>query len=484
MQKKLKKWTIPVLGVCLVGIFPAIFLYGNNSNEVNIQEIFEPMALFVTIALGLFAISVLLTRDPNKSSIISALFMLVFENFAGLEGLLLALFPYLYYWHTTAIFIFILLHLAYLIYKFIPKDLAKTISSILCLVFTVLCLINIATAVPGEINKISAKKLADKMQAEENTISTAQFSKELPNIYLLIFDEYASFGQMEKYYHYDNAILKNYLNEHGFTISYNSHNESIMTSTVTTNLVNLDYIVDNYDSESKKEVLRHNGKLFSTLSAMGYNIRKLSSSGYYGESGIESDVDEHNQGALTAGGKTIYDLIYNNTALYPFIHQEVKINFEEIDFLLDPKNIPISPTFTIMHVSLPHTPFYYDEYGNQNLIMDWVNWEDDSIYLGQYKYATKLMISILDVLTQNDPHALIMTMSDHGARASTSQELFMEKFELNDMNNFFNAFYYDGESLTQYVDKSAVNTLRSLLNHVLKTEYSELEVPVDVYKYK
>lgn len=94
------------------------------------------------------------------------------------------------------------------------------------------------------------------------------------------------------------------------------------------------------------------------------------------------------------------------------------------------------------------------------------------------------MIDVLDVLRQNDPQSLIIVMSDHGARASTDPALFMEKFELNDMNNILNTFYYCGEDLSPYTGKSAVNTLRVLLNHVLGTDFSELEVPADEYKYK
>lgn len=60
----------------------------------------------------------------------------------------------------------------------------------------------------------------------------------------------------------------------------------------------------------------------------------------------------------------------------------------------------------------------------------------------------------------------------------------MEKFELNDMNNIFNVFYYKGEDLSEYTNLSGVNTLRMLLNKALGTTYEEVEVPVDDYVYK
>lgn len=483
MQKKLKKWTIPVLGVCLVGIFPAIFLYGNNSNEVNIQEIFEPMALFVTIALGLFVISVLLTRDPNKSSIISALFMLVFENFAGLEGLLLALFPCLYYWHTTAIFIFILLHLAYLIYKFIPKDLAKTISSILCLVFVALCLVNILTAIPGEVNKRNSKKLADEMQAEEKTVALIQGNSALPNIYLLAFDEFSGFNQMEKYYQYDNTTLKSFLEEQNFTISYGSYNDSILTTTVMTNVVNLDYVVNNTTAESIKQVYRYNGTLFKLLENKGYEIRKLTTNKLYGDDYPIGSLSS-SESAVTATGDNFQTLLMKKTAFYPFLKQIVSNALVIVDFLANEFNIPTEPTFTIAHLTISHTPFYYDENGNINPTSSWDDWVNDDVYLGIYKFTTKQIIKIVKNLVKNDPNSLIILMSDHGARASTNSDLFMKKFELTDMENTFNSFYYMGEDLSEYVDLSSVNTLRMLLNESIGTNYEKVQVPKDEYEYK
>ena len=158
MKNTLIKMGIPLLSVIFVAIFPSIFLYGNNSNEASIQDVLFPMLLFVAVALVLFVIFIIVSRNPYKSGIVTIIFMLVLENFAALEGILLLIFPNLYYWHTTAIFLFILLHVAFIIYKFLPQDLAKTISSVLCLVFSGLVVVNGLVAIPGEINKINAKK--------------------------------------------------------------------------------------------------------------------------------------------------------------------------------------------------------------------------------------------------------------------------------------------------------------------------------------
>lgn len=477
MKNTLVKMGIPLLSVIFVAIFPSIFLYGNNSNEASIQDVLFPMLLFVTVALVLFVIFVIVSRNPYKSGIVTIMFMLVLENFAALEGILLLIFPNLYYWHTTAIFLFILLHVAFIIYKFLPQDLAKTISSVLCLVFSGLVVVNGLVAIPGEINKINAKKLEEEKQQQAEQIGNLRENEEnLPNIYLLIFDEFAGFHQMEKYYNYDNKILKDFLQNNKFTISYDSHNESIMTATITTNLVNLDYVVDDNTSAAESQIIRENGTLFDMLEEKGYAIRKLTTNSFYGE-GFKLDNITYSNNAVTATGDNLENILLKNSILYPMIQpipgQELKI----FEFLSKKDNIPQEPTFTLAHTHITHTPFYYDEKGSIIPASKWNDWKDKSVYLGTYKFTSKLMIEVLSNLTVNDPNSLIIVMSDHGARASTDQELYMKVFELNDINNIFNAFYYNGIDLSEYTGLSSLNTLRKLLNLAIGTNYEILEAP-------
>lgn len=74
MQKRLKRTAVSVLGVCLTTIFPVIFLYGNNSNEVNLQEVFKPAVLAAVVALVLFALCTVIMRDMDKSASVPVLF--------------------------------------------------------------------------------------------------------------------------------------------------------------------------------------------------------------------------------------------------------------------------------------------------------------------------------------------------------------------------------------------------------------------------
>lgn len=482
MKQKIKKWGIPLLAVFLTAVFPAVFLYCNNANEADFSEILAPLMAFACAGLVLFLIASLFTRHAAKAAIISILFILLLENFAAVEDAFAVIIPGIRYWHVLPLTIFILLHVAYFVWKRMPDELSKIVITVVCVVFGALTVVNAAIAVPGEINKYNARKMEEeqKLAEKENHVEA---DENLPNIYILVFDEFSGFHQMEKYYNYDNVTLKESLEDKGFTISYDSHNESIITVTVTTNLVNLDYIVDNDDPASEKKVLRENGALFEVAEGKGYDVRKLTTTGLYGED-YSVDGVTSSSAAVSGTGETLETILMKKTILYPLAGETVDDTMEIVRFLEDKSNIPTTPTLTLAHLAISHTPFYYDENGNLISVDDWDNWVDDSIYLGVYQYNSKIIMAIAENLVENDPNALIIMMSDHGARASTNQDLFMEKFELNDMNNIFNVFYYKGEDLSEYTNLSGVNTLRMLLNKALGTTYEEVEVPVDDYVYK
>ena len=58
------------------------------------------------------------------------------------------------------------------------------------------------------------------------------------------------------------TLHSSHLLKDGFNISYTSHNDSISTTTVTTNLLNLNYIVNDKTSTIEKDFYRKNNYLW------------------------------------------------------------------------------------------------------------------------------------------------------------------------------------------------------------------------------
>jgi len=480
MKKLRSTHLIPLLAVLLVSAFGPLFLYLSNADEANFSEVLPPLLTFCAVGAVLYVVSCLVIRSRGKSAIIAGLSVLVLTHYAVIEKLGQLILPSLRYWHVVTLVLVVLFHLIYLIVRFMPEELSKDAAKILCLVFGTLIAINMVTGVPKALERYRALKAGDasaiSMTAEKETVGK-------PNIYLFIFDEYANFPQIEDYYGYDNKVLRDFLEKYNFNVSETSCNESIATTTVVTNLVNLDYIVDNRTPPGEKEVLRYNGALFSILQEQGYEVQTVESQKFLNQKSPLENVQS--TGASTINGNSLSDLLWQRTILYPFFQKGVSKSMESImkvvNYMSDRANLPQSDTFTAVYLCFPHAPFQVDENGTAISSVHSGDWEDNQYYLGQYKYATKLMIQMAENILVNDPDSILMIQSDHGARSGS-----IPRFPLRIMHNSLNTVYFKGEKI-EIEGLSLVNTMRAVLNQLLGIDFEMIPVPeddVNTYSYK
>lgn len=472
LEQKLswKALFLPIVMLLALAAYPALFLVFQNADTATLSEAALPLLLSTGAALVLFFVLLAVMGHPAKSALGAALVMLLLLNYALLEKGVRMLLPTAYYWHILPTFLVLAVCALAVIKQKLPVSVADMVNKILCLVFAVLILLNGMMAVPTIIKRIQM----ERETADRTANLSVTDSGSMPNIYYLIFDEYSSVDFMKKYYNYDNSAFTDYLEKLGFTVSYTSHNESPMTSTVTTNLVNLDYVVDDTWSELEKKERKIDNVLFPLLREHGYTVIGAAGAESYG---LMNMITKSTIGtSVTMGGETVSDLILKNTCLYPLLMQDSTQIMEELNWIKNPDNYAQSNQFTMFHINLPHPPFIYGRNGrvNANITEDW---HDTEYYLGQYIFTTSQMIEIADLITTHDPNSIIFMTSDHSARASTDVSALAQlRITPEDMRICFNAVYYRGEPL--YIEGlSAVNTLRSVLNSLLGTDFKIVSLP-------
>lgn len=481
-ENTVKQWVLSLLAVISVSLFPLLFLYFQNANEAAFVEVFPPVPIVIGLATVIFTVFLLITKNAPKAAIVTSLFMMLLLNYAYLEKGVRYILSGLRYWHILPIFLFVFAHIAWLICKKMQKEHANMLVLIICLVFSGLILFNGVMAMPNIIRRASAESIAKKEKAK--TTQTVAQDTDLPNIYLLIFDEYSSVDFMRKYYNYDNSDFTDYLEKLGFNVSYTSHNECISTKVILANLVNLDYVIDHNTPESAISSYSINNYLFKYLASKGYTITGIGNIEMLGIENSAMKISSLN--AKTVSGETVVDLFYKRTVLWPFYkvsyNQAQKIIISAFEYLKNPDNFPQNGSLTICHVDCPHEPFHFDRNGRVYEVPS-MNWKDPEYYLGQYIFTTNQMREIVNSIVNNDPGSIIILQSDHGARASSDPDLYMEKFTLEDMSHIFNAVYFRGEKL-DIEGLSGVNTLRLVFNKAFGEKYEMLEVPPDNFKYK
>ncbi len=117
------------------------------------------------------------------------------------------------------------------------------------------------------------------------------------------------------------------------------------------------------------------------------------------------------------------------------------------------------PKFLFLHILLPHEPFVFDENGDPVAEGDMHNWADPRHYAGQVIFLSKLIDELTTAIITQDPQAVVLLQSDHGAR-SFAHIKFKEK------RACLNCVYLGGNDV-QIEGLSPVNTLRLALNYAL-----------------
>lgn len=471
-----------LLCVLTVSLFPALFLYAQNASEASFSEIVYPMILFAGVAIVLFAvISLFMCGRLQQAAVVTAISMLALLNFTSIENLLVRISAELRYWHCLLIVIFVLVHIGILISMKLSDEWAGYGVRILAGVFGFLILMNVGMAAPSIVKKVSS----ERELAEKRTELLAQQNESddyLPNIYYIMLDEYSGFNTIKNVLGYDNDAFAEYLEDLGFTVSRDSYNEEIATVCVTANLFDLSYkAVYGETSTEELNALRQNGTLINLLVEQGYQLQGIGSgSSLYGLERV--DTPNGSTSATTVSGETLETLLLNKSVFYPFASVEVNELQQDVlsafAYISDGDNFPDQGMFSIMHVNAPHEPFIFDKDGGFILTSDWT---DTGYYWGQYQYITKLTEEAISKIVSQDPNAIIILQSDHGARAVSNPELFMRLIPYADIKNILNAVYIGGESFEEMQGQSGVNTLRLLCNRLFRTEFEILEVPNGVF---
>jgi Phosphoglycerol transferase and related proteins, alkaline phosphatase superfamily len=460
---------IAILGVIVAGAFAPVFMYTQNADRANFSEILLPLLIFCglgfIIALPLF----LLSKSWSKSSISAIICVFVLVNYNFITTLVAGI-PNLRYWHIAPTVIVILLHIIYFICKKMSTNTAYNVNKIITLAFSALILFNVVIAIPDITTKISYERESARLKEEQRKVAAQNSGTHHPNIYYLVFDEYASFNQIKEDYGYDNSAFAQYLESLGFNVSYSSRNEIHSTEVVMTNIMNLEYIVSPQDSSSQMQLHRHTNKLFSILRGNNYTITGFGDSSFYG---LNSSVDFTS--SKTLDGQTITDLLLSNTIISPFKARNQSNDIKQM--LLEMEQLksgefPKYNSFILSHFLQPHVPYAFDENGNELLGVNRFDTKNKKYYLGNYVYTTKLILTIVEKITKNDPASIIILTSDHGARGGDA------RFSMNNMCQILNAVYYRGEIL-DIEGFSGINTLRTVLNELFSLDFEMLDLPKD-----
>jgi len=311
-------------------------------------------------------------------------------------------------------------------------------------------------------------------------------NQNLPDIYYLVFDEYARQDTLAEEFRFDNSDLIDFLETKGFFVASNSHANYPITFMSLTSSLNFNYLnqlIPLKDSDNVApyyQLIKHS-QLKKELEPLSYQYHDLSAD-FTGFNRLQHLV-------IT----TALNPLLTIDAFRPFLPQALKplskrqLVFKKLDLL---KDIPNSdqPRFVFAHLKLPHhLPYYTDQHGRAIYTSEA---DQKQQYLDQLIFANQQIKEIVDkLLSDLTQPPIIIIQSDTGPRFLQFHSELSNQFtqrQINERLRILNAYYLPDRDITLLYDSiTPVNSFRIILNQYFDKDLPLLEDKnyMATYKY-
>ena len=468
----------------LLAIFPVVYLYSRNADEIATSELLFPLLTALGGALLVFFILKLITKSYARSGIVTFFVIALFYFYGTVRDSIITgasasgrQYSVCFYLGLTwaALTIAVLVLVAKWRRHFLATTRFLNITSV------ILVLISLAST------GVFFLKEGGKPTPQSPAVSASPASN-LPDIYYIILDEYAREDTLKEIYNYANSEFVTFLTDRGFYVAGGSRSNYDRTYLSLPSSLNMRYLAgEELGNRSLQLGMIGNSEVARFLEAKGYDLVNVASSWDF------KGIDKYMQ--VEPPGKRVFGMRVSNfayylvqsTALAPFAslfsdHGRTAI-LDAFDVLAEMPERK-QPTFVFAHILSPHSPFIFDRNGNA-VPMSILELEGDVAqnyrrgYLEQLLYVSKKTEELVDaILAKSEVKPIIILQADHGPQSvgeGATPEL-TEKINLNERMNILNAYYLPGKNKPVLYDSiTPVNTFRTVLNSYFGTNYERLK---------
>jgi len=263
-----------------------------------------------------------------------------------------------------------------------------------------------------------------------------------PAVYLILLDEYLGTSGLQECYHYDNSAFESYLKQKGFHINTGSSCNYPATVYSMGSMLNMRYLDSterghskDFDYKSMIGLINHNA-VVEYFKQFNYSIQNYSPFAFgniepnYYFTMMPRDIELITFRMLytRAVRRIVYgepqDYINLSSIANWYNRTLANAHESQMQGVLS-SAVKQTPTFTYLHLIMPHRPFMFDSTGKMSDTYKEVKTNrasgTDKLYLQYLIYTNKRIMQYLDQLfAATQGKAVIMVMSDHGYREANS----------------------------------------------------------------
>jgi hypothetical protein len=468
----------------LFAAYPVVFLFAQNLTEdVKANAVVWPLLFVLAVVTVFFGLLRFIVRDGTKAAALTSIYVLLFFSyghvFEGVRHVAVV---------NTNVFL-LTLWLAIGVGGTVAVIRAKSLerlTSALNLIAGALVLMNVVPIVAHALkDHPPPPRAAEGLQLPDpSTVDEA--SKR--DIYYIIFDRYANEKTLERLFDFDNSETLDYLESLGFYVAHDTaanHQKTGHSLASSLNMSYLNYLSKTYPPQSSEYApiyrLLRDFKVERILKTLGYRYYHIGAWWNPTQENQRADVSYVYGNALSEFSQVLLKStlwgplseefgIARSFGFRPTQARRVEYQFEKVATV---KNDP-APTFTFMHMLLPHPPIVFDAVGNL------VSPEEEKLHSSKENYVnqliytnTRLRAMVDDLLSgPHDEDPIIIIQSDEGPhpfRLQRNEDAYdwfeARKSELREKLLILNAYYLPGVPHHDlYETISPVNSFRLVFN--------------------
>lgn len=345
------------------------------------------------------------------------------------------------------------------------------------IIITVITFLDLCAVIFHSVNaKASEVKF---FETPTSAIHSSSNAESKPDVYFIVFDEYASSQALKQNFNFNNDELDTFLRERGFYIAEHAKSNYAVTAFSIASTLNMNYFKDWNTLRSPNDfpavcLAMKNNTVFRFFKKAGYTIYNYSIFNFEEAPSLYMDI-ERDLGisamlnyALTE--RVDFKLLINKLfELKPYQQMgliDVLRNVED-----DKMKNTTTPRFFYIHILLPHSPYIFNKDGSLKSVFGMTSKQEmmgTDNYLDQLEYTNKIIKKFVRRLQETKKKQIIIVEGDHGFRnAQTYKGKKIPKSYYTQGEYFknLNAFYfYDKNYDSLYDSISPVNTFRVVLN--------------------
>ncbi len=478
--------------VLLFAVYPLLALYAHNIGELELAQLFTPLLVSLVLAILVFTGWWMYTRRSTPAAILTAVFLIVFWFYGILQEVLAVNAPDTLHWLLITLVLFLYGLVAHRIISIKKADTWNKTSVILLIPVGLLVLYNLVIILHAEADKHRTRQ-AIQPASQHKTLHQETDTNDYPDIFILVFDEFASLPSMQDVWQYDHSTFAETLRNHGFFVAEESKSRYTNTIRSLPSLMNLTYLDEDLPAARLYQKYDNNF-LMSYLDEAGYEIFFIDGWGSFEYSFGISDIHFYCMYNTDPENQVVIDpfhyLVLRRSLLSPLAplftddtsNLYYRVNNYFLDFIThfpDTLQTREHPVMLYAHLMTPHLPFVFDRDGNfvENPTNHWEyesidNEKKRALYFEQYLYISdRILDMVKNILREASEEPVIMLFSDHGVREASSGVADPEH-----AHRVLNAVYFPGGDYSGMHDSTApVNSLRLMMNRFFSEGYEMLD---------